>query len=894
MTAKQPFAAVVKGIFQPTTSDEEVEQIQTWIGEQHTLFLSLERIHQEALKERQHGLSSKVEYDGDEGPPPSQMAYYTRLMELVVQANRDLLAQMSSQAQTTPAAATASSSRSPSPSSSQRFQQHISGTSLPILTLFQTLYASPNALEAQGQGIVGEELLHWLNSYDLAPTTEQGREIASSAEPHLHPTFWDYILRCTLRGFHSTVSTLLATVLNMPSSALVRLIEQIRELVKGLPRSINYKTEVQFKAARRDFHLKLVTILTSLEGVMDEVQDQLDESYDSEEEAEDLRLSLEAGLRVFLEVLAGNKERVVEAAEDWKEALAAWATLVDVGLQRSGLGDALAKIKSLRQDTFGDEGDAWSQEEPPQEQIMIQCIKGEVLQACQALLAVDPYLAQVLSDFSSKLGVITGEDSKANGTSAPTQLEAANLVYANTLLSTYGLWRMSLDYLAQAGIRGRAKMSQVVLGVPLLEDPEERISVPNPANEARNGEDEESMPVVRTDEFHLVKSVLEACDTYGLSKEAKAVCRKVSLHLSSASASTSPRYGASIVFALRSPPRGDITVVKLVQQRVLDELVQRRGSGIKEAKQSRAAEAWFVNVVREIKRWIMKAQREQQEEATAMQSGSKDQGAPQPRGPFLSQQRRFGGADQDEEALLDDEEDWNLQFGNILPAPVLLLTNLARYFRLKAHALDDASAHGSSATSVASAAAAFMVELLNSGLLEGSWNAIALHEISSFLPSPLGSTRPSAMLDATLLYDVLRILESVLFDASLGSGEEAFSLGSLAVWLGASTKIDGDNQTGAAQTAIRAARQDLGLLRYKVALAIGIPAQGPRDVDAGVLLSGGIEAQGHGQTAIFADTLLNQAAEEGQQDAAMEHATEGRSLWNERDQSEADEDAVIV
>ncbi|CAO1637067.1 unnamed protein product [Parajaminaea phylloscopi] len=835
MVAKSPFAASPRGIFQPTTSQDDIEEIQAWLGEQHTLFLSLTRIHQEALSTEQgfardQALNVAAVSDG---PSASHLQYYTRLFSLVIQSNRDLLGRLAG-----PPAQSSSTSRSPSPDTERSFARHISAVLLPILTLAQTLYASPNAIDlANGQGVVGEELLHWLNSYDLAPTTEQGREIASSAEPYQNPTYWDYILRCTLRGFHSTVSTLLATLMTLPSPTLVQLVERVRGLVQNLPRSVNFKTEGQFRAARRESHLQISAVLASLEGVMDEVQDQLDQHYDSEEEAEDLRLSLEAGLRVFLEVLAGNKERVVEAAEDWREALAAWATLVDVGLQRDGLGDALDTVKAQRRNTFGDEDTAASSQETQVEAIMSHLIKGDLAQACEACSIVDPYLAQVLTDFFTKLGLMADTESsyeveeKAQSEGKTSLLERANLVYANTLLSTFGLWRMGMDYLTQAGVRGRARMSQVVLGVPLLEEAKVG-GVDSDAQGSKKGED---AIADQEDEFGLVESVLEACDTFRLEREAKAVCRKISLHLSTSSDKKpvrQARYGPAVVYALRSPPTGDVTALKVIRARMLDDLLLRKSGKSRAADAtstsfssgSISSEHWFIEQVQDIKRCIVEAQRleahrRREEEATAAGNGE----AQRPNGPFLTA-NRFMAATGPEMTLLEDEDEWIAHFGTVLPAPVLFLTSFAHYFRLKARRLHD----DETVKRTAGSPAAYMVELLNSGMVDGDWISIGLFEVGTELTSPVDAAiRDDRVggrsLDPSTLYDVLRILESLLFNASLSPTEADFSLGKLNKWVGA---IGNDVPV---DEPLRRARRELDLLRFKVATAIAIPAFGPQD-----------------------------------------------------------------
>lgn len=61
----QPFPPATVGIFAPSPSDEEHELIQKWLGEQHTFFLSLARIHDEAIKEGRRDTESKWKREED-------------------------------------------------------------------------------------------------------------------------------------------------------------------------------------------------------------------------------------------------------------------------------------------------------------------------------------------------------------------------------------------------------------------------------------------------------------------------------------------------------------------------------------------------------------------------------------------------------------------------------------------------------------------------------------------------------------------------------------------------------------------------------------------------------------------------------------------------------------
>lgn len=60
------------------------------------------------------------------------------------------------------------------------------------LGLFQTLLTPQSGLMT---GLVGEELLLWLNMNFVAPTSEQARQYAHKEKPWLEEGFWDYLTR---------------------------------------------------------------------------------------------------------------------------------------------------------------------------------------------------------------------------------------------------------------------------------------------------------------------------------------------------------------------------------------------------------------------------------------------------------------------------------------------------------------------------------------------------------------------------------------------------------------------------------------------------------------------------------------------------------------------------
>ena len=129
---------------------------------------------------------------------------------------------------------------------------------------------------------------------------------------------------------------------------------------------------------------------------------------------------------------------------------------------------------------------------------------------------ISTWLVAHLADLLSK---VTSLDSP----SAPTLPLRDHFIlsYTDLLLSDPALWRVVVDYLASCGATGRARMSAVLLSVPLDID-----EVPAPKEDAgmdvEGSEKENAQPgaVAST-----VVDVLRVCAENGLDDEMRSVCK---------------------------------------------------------------------------------------------------------------------------------------------------------------------------------------------------------------------------------------------------------------------------------------------------------------------------------------------------------------------------------
>ncbi|CDR88880.1 uncharacterized protein SPSC_05712 [Sporisorium scitamineum] len=505
-----------------TSSDLKALYTQTY-----TIFISLQRIHHEALLTDRagHGIAGSSVL-----PSAETIQYYNRISEHYARAIQDYLERIQLDDSV----------------DSAQFQTWRDTQT--ILRLAEVLYYPK---DGRGISVVGEELLHWLNSFDVAPTTEEGQEIAESAVPHEHPSYWDYVLRCVLRGFHTSAASVLKSLDSHPSAVIRRVAQKAAKLLSTLPRSTRFSMEHEFVAAHRSWLASVRKLISGLEHEMDEMEAEAGNT----EEVEDERLEYEAQFRCLLELMAGVKDRIFEACEDWREALGAWGTLVHPTLKRDDVPTTAAIIL----EHFLVDGTI------PAEIVQQHLIKGEVRQAVQRAQDIDVWLGAHLGDLADKVGLLE-EDEQAAG---PSDLRQELLLkYAQSLLDEQGLWRISIDYLGACGAAGRKRISHIILSVPL--DGPDPIDDSDDADEAMDKDAEANGSANKKNEtkgLARAEQVLRACSDHGLESEARVVCRRMSRSLMEQG-----RYGLAIAYCVRA---SDTVLIRTIGDRILGEYVSR-------------------------------------------------------------------------------------------------------------------------------------------------------------------------------------------------------------------------------------------------------------------------------------------------------------------------------
>ncbi|ORY69411.1 Nup85 nucleoporin-domain-containing protein [Leucosporidium creatinivorum] len=508
-----------------------------FIVHSYTLFASLQKIAQDGTTDI---------YGAPSQPTQDQLSYYNRIIRLY----QDALVQQLPIIQ-------ADTTLSPSLKSHQ-LTHHADLHS--ILSLTQLLYL-PN--DGRGDGLVGEELLDWVNTVDRAPSAEEGEELADLSRPWEHPNFWPYLHRCILRAHLLSSSTLLSLLASSHPSPILRdLATLATDLLNTFPRSTAFRTEAEFLHKLRIWKAEANKSEKRAEELFAAAEE--DEVLGADD---DLRLDFETSFRCLFELLNGSESRVLEVAEDWREALGAWGVWVNPGGRREGVPATLQLItKSHPVDST-----------LPSEAVQSSLILGDVPRALQQSNLLSTWLVAHLSDLLYHLGVLDSPPpSSSSSNSYSTDLRTHFLLsYTDLLQSDPTLWRVTVDYLAACGEEGRARMRGVLKGVELSSEAAERVGEVEKSGAEEQGMDvegasekENADPEQREKENRqpsVVEEVLRVCSEQGLEEEMMSVCKVWSEQLIA-----QKRYGEAVSFCVRA---GDSKRIARIADRVLEEYV---------------------------------------------------------------------------------------------------------------------------------------------------------------------------------------------------------------------------------------------------------------------------------------------------------------------------------
>lgn len=342
------------------------------------------------------------------------------------------------------------------------------------LQLVGLLYAPA---DGRGEGVVGEELLDWLNQADCGPTAEEADELLSgqhAAEPWRAEGFWGYVARACLRGFIPGASALVGTLGAHPSRAVSELAPRLAGHLERYPRSVHEPTERAFLASHAQWRAGLRLLSRPLQTA-GWARASTDGGEISREEADEVEEALDA----LLGLLAGEEDKVLDECVDWREALGAWGFWVRPGLKRDDLPETIGRIlerlpPSTDDDMVEGEEEVERQarvEEKQADRVQLALVKGDAVGAAAAAVDSLPWLAAHMIDLLELLGLVP--PSSPLGTGSLGLRDHYVLAYAGHLGADPGLWQIAAEYAgAVQGPIGQATVGALLSAVSLDREPE--------------------------------------------------------------------------------------------------------------------------------------------------------------------------------------------------------------------------------------------------------------------------------------------------------------------------------------------------------------------------------------------------------------------------------------
>ncbi|KAL6299538.1 Nup85 nucleoporin-domain-containing protein [Sparassis latifolia] len=319
-------------------------------------------------------------------------------------------------------------------------------------SLFTLLYL-PDA--GHDRAPVGDELMEWLNTHFIQPSTEEGDHLSTLEKPWEDDTFWPYLTRTTLRGMSKASAFFLKELSRHPSMFLQRIAAGLLPLVTNHPRLYQYNAERDFVIAYRRWRDRVKALRLELNRIPDAARE--DEAGNWWE-----RMSAIVGL---LEGRPDVTKRIcVDLGADWKEVCVAWSVFVDTRLRRQDMPDVVAHVLNEMP------ADPTNMEDVIHTSLLLGKPKSVLVEAAQ----MDIWLAAHFADMMEPLELIESEPDDSDLSLRQQYV----LSYTEYLRSDPALWRITVDYMCTCGDIGKQMADEVLVRVPL------RLQAPRDSSDA--------------------------------------------------------------------------------------------------------------------------------------------------------------------------------------------------------------------------------------------------------------------------------------------------------------------------------------------------------------------------------------------------------------------------
>ncbi|KAF4610945.1 hypothetical protein D9613_006754 [Agrocybe pediades] len=295
------------------------------------------------------------------------------------------------------------------------------------------------------QAPVGDELMEWLNTHFIEPSTEEGDALSALDRPWEDETFWPYLTRAILRGLSKASLFFLRVLENHPSNRLHRLTSTLIPIIETQPRLSNFTAELDFANEIRRWRDKVKALRIDMDRVPE--NDRFDDNEHWWDKLSDIIGILEGRQDVI--------ERVCEdIGADWKEVCVAWSIFVDPRMRREELPEIVSQIIS---DMPPDPTDH-------EDMVHAALFSGQPAEALRHALKLDRWLAAHLADIMEATQLIEKDVDEDSELSLRDQ---HILAYAEYLHSDPALWRITVDYMYSCNEIGQRQADEVLLRVPL-------------------------------------------------------------------------------------------------------------------------------------------------------------------------------------------------------------------------------------------------------------------------------------------------------------------------------------------------------------------------------------------------------------------------------------------
>ncbi|WWC89869.1 uncharacterized protein L201_004797 [Kwoniella dendrophila CBS 6074] len=377
-----------------------------------------------------------------------------------------------------------------------------------ILNLAEILYLPA---DGKGEGLVGEELLDWVNDVNPAPDNSQGNEIMSTKNPWEHPSFFPYISRCILRGFQLPAASFLRSLNNHSNSRISKLSSILVQHLSIFPRSTEerWRIDLDFLQSHKQWLAKFKVELINFIGNKQKGHWFSDDNTTN---------SIENDFKVIIELMEGKPQRILEEASDWREALGAWGILVDVDMRRDHLPEVMAVIldKIPVDSTIAEDA------------IQSALCSADIIKALMGCYDLDIWLSAHLGDLLDKLELIPDDEQRFE---IPLRdyflLEYTEILQNNPKYSAF--WRVICDYLYYAGQEGRNRLKSHIMRISISLDGEskgKKKQSDNPEGmdvEVVEGEGLDAETKELEEAVRLLDEIRAACGEFKLEEEFKMI-----------------------------------------------------------------------------------------------------------------------------------------------------------------------------------------------------------------------------------------------------------------------------------------------------------------------------------------------------------------------------------